>query len=201
MFPTIVEILDLLRSPALQGRAIIGPKGEAVGSPSYIYSELPAKGVRQAIRTRDWKFILFYNMHSRVSKRMELYHLEDDPGEQDNLSSMNQELTKSFHLKAQEILTYLMETAINSKEKPVSQSLRDRLRSRGYAQYIMKLVYTLLYDSLYPLEKTRVITFTGKSAPRFQGVKSLYPSGPYFTCPSWSFRKINHPNPSMKSCE
>ncbi len=87
VMPTFAEIIDVNAPDQIDGISFLPTLiGENQPQHDYLYWEFHERGGRQAVRKGDWKLVV-YNVFSEGSLSPELYNLNDDPGENDNLAS------------------------------------------------------------------------------------------------------------------
>ncbi|WP_339900984.1 arylsulfatase [uncultured Cyclobacterium sp.] len=70
-------------------------KAEKQEEHEYLYWEFIEQGGKQAIRKGKWKAIRL-NLRKDNNPPIELYNLEEDPGEEDNIADQHPDLVKSF---------------------------------------------------------------------------------------------------------
>ena len=86
--PTFLDILNIHPTEPLDGLSLYP---ELAGEPSrqaqheYLYWEFHERGGRIAVRQGPWKAVR-YNLNEAPPQAAELYNLEEDPGEQNNLA-------------------------------------------------------------------------------------------------------------------
>lgn len=93
--PTLLDLLGLPPHPAFQGRSLVGPPaGEA--RPVFLVAQTPMV-TQYAVVLEGWKLMLDVR-----DERVELYHLDEDPGETRDLAEERPEIR-------QELLDLLLE--------------------------------------------------------------------------------------------
>ena len=88
VLPTIADIAGLKTQEATDGISFLPTllgKEQSQQKHDYLYWEFPARGGRKALRMGKWKTVL-YNVNNESLKTIELYNLEKDPGETNNIA-------------------------------------------------------------------------------------------------------------------
>lgn len=116
--PTILSLMKLQTPSNLDGSIL--PK--AAGSPAYLESLFPELELGwssvKAIRTDEWKYI--------EVPRPELYNLESDPHEKQNLISQQPEIARKFSTQIPK------SESSNSQSGQVSEEMAEKLAALGY---------------------------------------------------------------------
>ena len=122
IMPTLAEITGHQLKYSIDGISFLPTlleKGEQKVH-EYLYWEFHEKGGRTAIRKGKWKGVK-YNVLKKPNQRIELYNLEQDPSENNNLASQHPELLKELTKLMQEartpsnIFQFAAPTYLNSK--------------------------------------------------------------------------------------
>ncbi len=91
--PTLHELAGLAPDKALDGISFLP---ELLGQPQpehdYLYWEFHEQGGKQAVRMGPWKGVRL-NVHKNARAPLELYHLEKDPGETENIAQSHPDVT------------------------------------------------------------------------------------------------------------
>jgi arylsulfatase A-like enzyme len=108
IFPTLAEIAGARVPANIDGqsmrRALVG---QTQAASEFLYWEFHERGFQQAVRMGAWKAVRL-----KRDAPLELYHLERDPGEQQNVASANPEVVKRIE-------TYLATARTDSPLWPV----------------------------------------------------------------------------------
>lgn len=114
--PTFAELLGAAEPRYTDGLSLL-PTWTGQGEQKehgYLYWEFHEAGGRQAVRQQDWKLIVLY-AKDPTKRQVELYNLQQDPSEQNNLSSQ-------YPDKVQELLLLIEEA---HTENPIFPFLRQ----------------------------------------------------------------------------
>ena len=102
LMPTLAEITGVKHAPENDGISflplILGKEQE---QHDYLYWEFPAYGGQQALRKENWKAVR-QGLVKNPSAPVELYDLEKDPGEVNDISGRNTEIVKELQQLMQE---------------------------------------------------------------------------------------------------
>ncbi|MGJ8638084.1 MAG: arylsulfatase [Opitutaceae bacterium] len=108
--PTVAELIDLPLPERVDGvsflPSMLGAEGQV--EHEYLYWEFAMKGGRKAIRKGKWKGVR-YNAKNKPNSILELYDLDNDPGETTNLASQYPEVVDE------------LDTLIQNSRRPASQ--------------------------------------------------------------------------------
>lgn len=96
VFPTIGELTGAQVPENIDGISFLPTLlGKEQKEHDYMYWEFHEGGGRQAIRKGDWKLI-HYNVNQPEKTTTELYNLETDPGEENNVAADHQDIVKEM---------------------------------------------------------------------------------------------------------
>ena len=133
LMPTLVNYIGLKFSAEYEHEEIIFPLiTEHSGSNRPIISETQRNGVKlQSVILDDWKYIYNLNTYSQ-----ELYKLTNDPGESENLASLNQERLQKMEMTLQDWDDYAQSKIAGTtiQEGMLTKKQMERLKSLGYVQ-------------------------------------------------------------------
>ena len=97
VLPTLADLLKVQPPKDIQGISFL-PTLLGKGTQKqhdYLYWEFHERGGRQAIRKGKWKYVV-YNVLNKQKRTVELYDLDADPGEADNIASKHQDVVKQL---------------------------------------------------------------------------------------------------------
>ncbi len=139
--PTILEEVGMMPQPSMQGALLLDPL-PATGSRHFAYA---SEAFAACLRTSSWKLI--ENPPSRFEKiprakrvKYELYDLEEDPTEQNNLAAALPDrvgsMARKLHALDQENreLRKRIRETLDVKELELTEQQERELRSLGYIQ-------------------------------------------------------------------
>ncbi|OGD26294.1 MAG: hypothetical protein A2Y56_13345 [Candidatus Aminicenantes bacterium RBG_13_63_10] len=125
VFPALLEWAGIETPEGGDGASLhgyfTGPESAGDGGGRVFFAEL---GDRKAVIDGPLKFIADFDL-----KTEELYNLEVDPGENDNLAPLRPEETARYKAK---LITLFRRMALSYSETPLSEQERQNLRSLGY---------------------------------------------------------------------
>src|SRR3989338_757223 len=126
IMPTILDILKIKSRQKLSGESLLPLISGNKKEERILYSEL-ARGGKDSVsaRFKNWKYI-----YDVKENKDELYDLNSDHGERDNIASVNEMIVKDFQSKVKGLLSSSGE--IKSEEKPVGKNVVESLKSLGY---------------------------------------------------------------------
>jgi arylsulfatase A-like enzyme len=134
--PTILQLAGLPIPPAMQGRDLL-----AADAPRAPLVQEMMRGWQVALRDGPWKYVRtltsFYYVDDFERSRgaRELYRLDTDPGERENVVAAHPELAAVFDARLEAWLAAQRTPADGAAPAgPVSPSLEGELRALGYVQ-------------------------------------------------------------------
>jgi arylsulfatase A-like enzyme len=96
MMPTLADIADVSSPDNIDGISFLPAlKGEEQKAHDYLYWEFHAQGGKQAIRKGNWKLVKL-NVYDASKTKIELYNLENDPSEQQDVSEKHPDILKEM---------------------------------------------------------------------------------------------------------
>jgi len=121
--PTIIELLNINEVQTFQGTSLLPVMRGENKKKRGIFSEIAGSRGRKAIsfRTENWKYIVWFN----GEKKRELYNLEQDPKETENLAGKEEGKTRMFETK---ISNHLRTERIMRRTAEEKRVIKRRLR-------------------------------------------------------------------------
>lgn len=96
VLPTVTEIAGISTLENIDGISFLPTLlGEKQNQHDYLYWEFHEKGGRKALRKGDWKLV-HYNVLKPEITTTELYNLNDDPSERNNVAKAHPEIVKEL---------------------------------------------------------------------------------------------------------
>jgi len=132
VFPTILSICDIPIPSNISGEAY----GGSFSPVSELYSYYI--GEHKAIYVGKYKYMEYSYIQGQVNKEKkspELYDLEKDPHEEENLAEKSPELVSAMHAKLQNWKnTRKQNQTVPINDGPLSEDIKENLRALGYVQ-------------------------------------------------------------------
>ena len=128
--PTILQIIDIPRPTQMQGRGLMASMLGKPQDPTPIYSEsLFANlhfgwGTLHSLHLGRYKLIL--------SKRSELFDLEEDPNEKNNLFSERRAVALEFTRRLEDVVNTYTRNLAQKNSPKLSEEALNKLRALGY---------------------------------------------------------------------
>jgi arylsulfatase A-like enzyme len=141
--PTISDILGVEITAPIDGRSLLPlMKGEETEGRQALATHTSKGPMRAAIRDRDLKYIAIIGQRGSTKfpkltpppPPRQLYDLDVDPGERDNLTETNPELTQAFRSALKTVRARLKADERLEVPEITDPVLLERLESLGYAQ-------------------------------------------------------------------
>lgn len=115
LFPTFLQIAGIKQTKSIDGISILPAlKGQKQNLHAYFYWELHEGGGKQAVRFGNWKGVRL-NVSAMNNAPIELYDLETDPQEKNNIASKHHEVVK-------QIEAFMKEAYVSNAEWPLMAS-------------------------------------------------------------------------------
>lgn len=141
VFPTFLDLLSIRTHSLLQGSSLLPLLRGASSSEDAVLS---SGGIgSESIVSKQWKLIHNNELEKRLSMiplavnaEFELYNLESDPLEWNNLAGIRTDKQKELMdmLQAQRALNERYSSRIHVDHKPLDHEIEEQLRSLGYIQ-------------------------------------------------------------------
>jgi arylsulfatase A-like enzyme len=133
--PTLIEVAGGNPPSAMQGVSLLpNLQGRALSQPLPAMSQTnPAKNWLVSLREPPWKLIWRVDAGTTQGDGVELYHLEDDPSEQNNLADRYPQRTAIMQeALRQHIATLDFSDGDDSEPEDIDPAVLDRLQALGY---------------------------------------------------------------------
>ncbi len=138
IYPTVLDLLGIPLEHDIQGRSLAPLLRAAGGRSREAFAETTnlKKTECKGLRTGRYKLILTFQRGADYATdpaaRVELYDLEDDPGEQHDLTSEMPELAATLETRLREIVSGEAADAESAEPEVLDPDLQERLRALGY---------------------------------------------------------------------
>jgi len=118
IYPTIQQMTGMKTTANVDGISILprflNPKVKTANAKRYLYWEFHENGGRQAVRWGNWKGVKL-NVTTEASPALELYDLEEDPTEQNNVAAKYPAIVKQLE-------QYIKVAHVNNPDWPLLKS-------------------------------------------------------------------------------
>jgi len=144
IYPTLCDLLDFDIPKGLEGASLVPLiHGRDDSDPREVFSEHRedpflrsiglGSGVLVSLRSGRWKFILNEVSSQLLERpRYELYDLEQDPGEQDNVAEVHTDVLKRLMAQVVTFIDNHQQGASEQGRPTVDPEVLDQLRALGY---------------------------------------------------------------------
>ncbi len=147
IYPTLCELLAIDAPAGLEGTSLVplatGAEAPGVAAAREIWSEHredplarvigQGSGLMVSVRSGSWKFILNEKPTQLLAKpRVELYDVDADPGETNNLADARPDIARAFEVKARTFIANQWEQADTNDTTAMDPEVLEQLRALGY---------------------------------------------------------------------
>jgi arylsulfatase A-like enzyme len=127
--PTILDVAGLPVPEAMVGQSL----WSAAEPPAYAFAEEDHEGnVLQALRTPGHKLIVANDDNPRGLPPQELFDLEADPGEQEDLYAAQSGLATAMSDTLRQVMAQALERAVAAEGGTLDPAVQEQLRNLGY---------------------------------------------------------------------
>lgn len=132
--PTILSLSGIDVPKIMRGRNLFGPPPTEDYVPD-VFSEADHEGnIVHMLRIGPWKYIQTNPDNPRHRPPEQLFNIDDDPHEQNNLVEANPDKARELQLLMQAKYQEILAAAEKGSEGAVDQATQERLRALGYTQ-------------------------------------------------------------------
>lgn len=133
--PTILSLFDLPVPPVMEGRSLLPSfRGEPQDDYDAIYLSEATWQIKWGIRTKRWKLIKAIDPGLYQIADDELYDLDDDPREQNNLASSRSDIRDELELQ----LRRWWEARLGRRSDPLRQQARAGVPARAWVERLLQ---------------------------------------------------------------
>jgi choline-sulfatase len=160
--PTILQIVEIPRPPQMQGRGLLASILGKSQTPVPIYSESLFAHLHFGWGTLH---CLHFGWNKLIlSKRPELFDLEKDPGERNNLFAENRAMVVEYKHRLEEIVTTYTRNLPQKDPPKLSEEALNKLRALGYIGAPSQASASIAEDLPDPKDKISLYSLYLKAA-------------------------------------
>ena len=130
--PTIIHATGGAVPEAMQGVNLLAEDADALESA--FSEEDHENNVITSLRTDQWKLIITEDGSPRMAAPIQLFDMEQDPAEQNNLAGDNPEVVRKMQQQIEDLAGHISGSAYQAQEGEVDSATQDRLKALGYVE-------------------------------------------------------------------
>lgn len=130
--PTLIALAGVAVPQQMQGKALVLRPGQTGGRDAVFAEEDFEGNVLFAVRTETWKRIAANPGNPRGLPREQLFKIDSDPGEREDLAARNREVASELAAKTDTFKREAKAEAVESAGASVDAATKERLRALGY---------------------------------------------------------------------
>jgi arylsulfatase A-like enzyme len=134
LLPTLLSHVGAPLPPNLHGENLLDPATGGDGEREVFAEEDHEGNVLQAVRAAGWKLIRANPGNPRGLDQIELYDLEQDPAERENLADQDGVRAKILLDDLEELVVYAASQARKQQNVEIGRSECERLKALGYVE-------------------------------------------------------------------
>ncbi len=135
IMPTLLDLADVAIPPTIQGRPLLDSTLTSIFIPEYVFSEEDFEGnILKSVRDPYHKLILANRNNPRRLSERELYDLQADPREMNNLAGGEPELEALLKSRVESTASFALEQAVGEQTGEIDESTHERLKALGYVE-------------------------------------------------------------------
>jgi len=130
--PTLIALAGVAVPQQMQGRALALGSGHRGGRDAVFAEEDFEGNVLFAVRTETWKRIAANGANPRGLPPEQLFKIDSDPGEREDLAGRNREVASELAAKTETFKQEAKAEAVEGAGASVDAATKERLRALGY---------------------------------------------------------------------